>query len=156
MKFVNLLRGGLIAGALLAASVALVQQYVSGTVKGTVAQAILAKGCEVDVGTCTVSEDGLTFVWDMGTVYQGSVYSGKIILENKGNQDIKVQAIVANVRAEGGNGEFEGQVIVPEGPITVPAQGTAEVPITVKIHPAEEPGETYEIKIVIAPFLEQE
>ncbi|RLC34127.1 hypothetical protein DRH14_03665 [Candidatus Shapirobacteria bacterium] len=143
------LRGLIGALAVVGVSIGLVTKYAEGTITGTVKQAILVTGCAVDVGECTVSQDGLSFTWNMGEeVYQGSVYTATVTLENKGNQDINVGVVVSPSE------QFEGEVEVPKEPITVPAGGTKEIPITVIIHPAEEPGEQYTIKVDIVPATE--
>ena len=149
------LRGLIGALAVVGVSIGLVAKYVEGgTITGTVKQAILVTDCKVDVGECTVSQDGLSFTWNMGEVYQGSKYTANVTLENRGNQDINVGVVVSNINAEGGNGQFEGTVVVDPEKITVPAGGTEEISITVKIHPAEEPGEQYTIKVDIVPATE--
>jgi len=149
------LRGLIGALVVVGASIGLVTKYAEGTITGTVKQAIYIKSCTVPEGqTCSVEDGSLSFTWNMGEVYQGSVYKATVTLENKGNQDIKVRVFVSNINAEGGNGQFEGTVVVDPEKITVPAEGTADISITVKIHPAEEPGEQYTIKVDIVPATE--
>ncbi len=132
-------------------ALALITSYVTGTASGTVHQAIILDACNVDVGTCNIADDKLSFSWDMDGVYQGSEYTATITLKNLGNQDIQVKVEKGEVTATGGNNQFEGSVEVPEEPITVPAGDTADFTVTVKIHPAEEPDEQFTININVVP-----
>jgi len=133
------------------AAMALVTEYVTGTATGTVQQAIILDACNVDVGTCSIADDKLSFSWDMDGVYQGSQYTATITLKNLGNQDINVEVQKGDITATGGNNQFEGSVEVPEGVITVPAGSTANFDVTVNIHPAEEVDEQYTINIEVVP-----
>ncbi len=133
---------------------AVVSVYITGTITGTVAQAITVEGCTVDVGACTISDDHLSFTWDMGTVYQGDKHTATITIANSANQDIQVKLEVSEVSATGGNNQFEGSIEVPTEPITVPAGGTADATITVNINPAEEPEEQFTATIQVVPVTE--
>ena len=154
-KTKKLLGYTLVAAALVGGVLGLAPYYVTGTITGAVQQAIKVSACNVPVGTCDIAEDQLSFEWAMGNVYQGDSYTATVTLSNAANQDIKVKVLVADISATGGNDQFEGTVEVPEEPITVPAGGTADIPVTVKIHPAEEPGEQYTIKIQVVPYIEE-
>ena len=132
-------------------AMALTTQYVTGTVTGTVQQAILIDSCDTDTGSCTAAEDGKSFEWAMGDVYQGSTYTATVTLKNLGNGDITVKPQISGITATGGNEEFEGSVSVSPETITVEGGSTADFTVTVNIHPAEEPGEQYTINIGVVP-----
>jgi hypothetical protein len=133
----------------------LVSLYVSGTTKSddTVVQAIYVDSCSSAQGYCYVAPfDKLSWTWNMGDIYQGSVYTAVITLRNDGNQDITVDMLTTGITSEGGDGIFDGSVSYsPNTGIVVPAGGTVDITETVSIHPAEEPGTTFEITTEVVP-----
>jgi len=142
--------------ALSGAALGLVSLYVTGLTKSpdSVVQAIYVDGCTSAQGICYPSLDGLSWTWNMGDIYQGSVYTATITLRNDGNQDITVDVLTADITSEGGDGIFDGSVSYsPNEGIVVPAGGTVDITETVTIHPAEEPGTTFEISTEVVPHL---